>query len=252
MKKTCPNHLQAYVLTCLLNKNQYIMKKKAIIPHMDKIKLTGFIILLLTIAGFTACSELNLNASEGEGTINFYMSESSVNSEASVSGNSINPNNSIEGLQEVNIDIQELRVRFSSVRIDTVNADSVIVEEDQKGKHEWLTIPITPVKLNLLDVSNADILLSSDDLPAGYYSEIRLILGNDSDVVDENGDVHSLRTPSGQQSGYKIKFNSRLHSGEEFDITINFNAEKSIRLTGNNRYMLHPVLHAEKGRNNAN
>lgn len=223
------------------------MRNQFKIPNFGIIKLSGLLILFTALIGFTACNELNLDGSEGEGTINFHLMNSSSDVQESASRKANNP---IEGLQEINIEIHELRIRYSPVRIDTVSADSVVVEEDEDGKSEWLSVPITPVKINLLDVSNADTLLSSADLPAGYYSEIRLILGDDNDVVDENGDVHALTTPSGQQSGYKIKFYSRLHSGEEFDLTINFDAQESINITGNNRYMLHPVLNAKKGRNN--
>jgi hypothetical protein len=222
------------------------MRNKFKIPRFKMMKFLGITILFTALIGIAACSELNLDGSEGEGTINFHIANSSASVQESVSRKANSP---IEDLQEVNIDIHELRIRYSPVRIDTVSADSVIVEKDENGKSEWLSVPITPVKINLLDVSNADTLLSSTDLPAGYYSEIRLILGDDNDVVDQIGDVHPLMTPSGQQSGYKIKFYSRLHSGEEFDLTINFDVQKSIKVTGNNRYILHPVLNAEKGRN---
>lgn len=223
------------------------MSNQIKIPHFGIIKLSGLLLLFTALIGFTACNELNLDGSEGEGTINFHLMNSSADVQESVSRKANNP---IEELQEINIEIHELRIRYSPVRIDTVSADSVVVEKDEDGKSEWLSVPITPVKINLLDVSNADTLLSSADLPAGYYSEIRLILGDDNDVVDQNGDAHPLMTPSGQQSGYKIKFYSRLHSGEEFDLAINFDAQESINITGNNRYMLHPVLNAKKGRNN--
>jgi hypothetical protein len=224
-------------------------------------KLSTLTILIMVFAGFTACSDLNLDGSEGEGTINFHITNAPISAQQDISGeqnnnSSSNPNNpsdqSVEGLQEVNIEVIELRMRYSSVRIDTVSADSVTIDEDSKGKREWITVDFEPETLNLLDLTNADSFLTSADLTAGFYSEIRLILGENNYIVDEDGDEHSLKVPSGQQSGYKIKFNSRLHSGEEFDLTIRLDTDKSIHQTGNGQFILHPVLHADKGRNYSN
>jgi hypothetical protein len=38
--------------------------------------------------------------------------------------------------------------------------------------------------------------------------------------------VHDLMVPSGSASGYKIKFNQTLNSGQEMDVTLEFDAEK--------------------------
>ncbi len=226
-------------------------------------KLSSLVVLILAFAGLTACGDLNLDGSEGEGTINFHIANTPVSAQQDASDNQDQENDdsddsndtteeSVDGLQEVNIEVIELRMRYSEVRIDTVSADSVVIDEDSQGRFEWITVDVEPTTINLLDLTNADTFLTSADLAAGFYSEIRLILGENNHVIDENGEEHSLRVPSGQQSGYKIKFNSRLHSGEEFDLTINFDAEKSIHQTGNGQYMLHPVLQAERGRNNSN
>jgi hypothetical protein len=223
--------------------------------------LSSLVILFIALVGFTACSDMNLDASEGEGTINFHIANTPVSAQQEVSdnedkNNSKSPNessgNSVYRLQEVNVEVIELRMRYSSVGMDTESADSEVIDEDSKGKYEWITVDVEPSTINLLNLTNAYEFLTSADLAAGYYSEIRLLLGENNYVIDEIGELHSLRVPSGQQSGYKIKFNSRLHSGEEFDLTIIVDAEKSIHQTGNGQHMLHPVLQADKGRNNSN
>lgn len=215
----------------------------------NMMKLTAILMLCGAVTGLIACNDLNLDNSPGEGTINFHLTNAPVDSDDYASarpGNNPNSpsNTSVADLQEVNIDVQQLRIRFSEARIDTVNADSITISEDPDA--EWIDIPIEPEKINLMDLDNASAMLATTDLEEGFYSEIRLILGNDNDVVDENGDIHLLRVPSGQQSGYKIKFDSQLHSGEEFDLMIVFDVEQSVHRTGNGRYMLNPVLHASR------
>jgi hypothetical protein len=58
-----------------------------------------------------------------------------------------------------------------------------------------------------------------------------------------NGVVYELTTPSGQTSGYKIKMDPLpLITGGVYFLVLDFNAEKSIHVTGNGKYMLEPVV----------
>jgi hypothetical protein len=217
------------------------------------IKWTSLLVLCAALIGFNACDNLNIDDAPGEGTINFYLSNTSVDGEksADIDGSaetgelSENNHNRPQNLEEVNVDVQQISIFYQEARVDTVSADSVVFSEGGKG--EWLDVPLEPGILNLLDIPDTDILLTSVDLPEGYYSEVRLILGDDNTVVTEDGDVHDLMVPSGGQSGYKIKFDSQLYSGQSIDLTIEFDAEQSIHITGNGRYMLNPVLNLRGG-----
>lgn len=136
--------------------------------------------------------------------------------------------------QEVNIDVQGLRIRYSPSGDTTGDSEE-----------KWVDLPFEPMTLNLLDFTNgADTLLASADLDPGHYSELRLILGEDNTVrVDST--THDLKVPSGQESGYKIKFQSDLDPGEDMDVTIDFDAARSVHEAGNSgKYILKPVLKA--------
>jgi hypothetical protein len=52
-----------------------------------------------------------------------------------------------------------------------------------------------------------------------------------------------LKTPSAQESGYKIKFNEELKEGENYKVIIDFNVDKSI-VKNPNKYILKPVVQA--------
>lgn len=206
----------------------------------------GLLSLFAVFIGFTACNDLNLNNIEGKGQINFYMTDATDGSKSKVTESSAefddsqeSLNQPVENLEEVNLEVLHLRILFTESAADTTESDS---------EAEWVDVEVTPFRINLLDLSEADTLIAEAELNEGFYSEVRLILGDDNDVVVD-GETHSLIVPSGQQSGYKIKFGGEpLHSGEIMDLTIVFDADKSVHVTGNGQYMLKPVLHAFKGR----
>lgn len=191
--------------------------------------LYGLGMMFLVALGFAACGDINSGGDEGEGMMNLYLTDAPGDYE------------------EVNVDVQAVRIRYiaGSDTADTAAADTGEVDE---GQARWIDLPVEPFKINLLDLADADTLISEADLEPGRYNELRLILGDDNDVVVD-GETHKLTTPSAQQSGYKIKFNSWLDSGEIMDVTVDFEAGPSVHKAGNSgKYILKPVLKAFVGR----
>ncbi len=215
--------------------------------------LTFGVAALLTMAtGITACDVLNTNNEKGLGQMNIHMSsideqagkvvanpeDSGIDTSGEVTGNHQNP---MDGLEEVNIDVQELRVLYAETRPDTVTQDGEVVIDTVTTDAIWIELEITPGQINLMDLTDAGMLLGETDVPEGYYGQLRLVLGGNNEVV-VNGETHSLRVPSGQQSGYKVQYEGRLHSGEIMDLTLAFDAERSVHVTGNGQFMLRPVM----------
>ena len=123
--------------------------------------------------------------------------------------------------QEVNIDVVSVRLIINDSLID---------------------LPTNSGIYNMLEFTNGkDPLLVEDDIPAGYLSQIRLVLGEDNSVKKDNM-VHDLKTPSAQQSGLKLNVHENIHPGIAYAYIIDFDAEKSIVLTGNGRHQLKPVI----------
>lgn len=187
---------------------------------------------LFTIS-LAACSDVNSTDEEGTGEISLYLSGNSENGKAvSIESDSQN-RPSIGTLEEVNLDVVHVRVKH--VPYPPVESD-----EDEDGG--WHEINVEPFVVNLLELSHADTLIARADLPAGRYSEIRLVLGSGNHVVAD-GAVHDLNVPSGSASGYKIKFDERLDRGDRLDLILAFDVIDSIHRTGNGQYMLRPVIH---------
>jgi hypothetical protein len=70
-----------------------------------------------------------------------------------------------------------------------------------------------------------------------------LVLDEGNTIVVD-GEELPLQTPSGQSSGFKVKLteNPELLSGAAYTLLLDFDAAKSIVKTGNNRYLLKPVV----------
>jgi hypothetical protein len=78
-------------------------------------------------------------------------------------------------------------------------------------------------------------------LPAGHYTQIRLILGTGSYVV-VGGVKHVLIVPSGLETGIKLTHQFTIESGQLYELMLDFDAESSIIITGNGDYQLRPTI----------
>jgi Domain of unknown function (DUF4382) len=130
-------------------------------------------------------------------------------------------------LQEVNVDIREVKVKFSD---DTSNVNG------------WVTMQTFAGVYNLLGLQNGvDTLLASATLPQDIVKEIRFVLGPNNSIKDTFGVVYPLSIPSGSESGLKIKVNKKLAASLE-TVLIDFDAALSVFQTGTGDYKLKPVL----------
>ncbi len=191
----------------------------------QKIRLKSVLKSLISIAVVIAigvsCSDGILNSTEeGTARMNVHLTDAPGD------------------YQEVNVNITGMRIRHSP-DADTSASDST----DEEG--EWIDLPVEPLTLNLLELQNGvDSLLASAELDPGFYNELRLILGDNNTVMVDSS-LHDLKVPGGQQSGYKIKFETELNEGDEIDVVVDFDAARSVHRAGNSgMYILKPVLKA--------
>lgn len=130
-------------------------------------------------------------------------------------------------LAEVNVDIREVRVKFS---------------DDSSSTSGWVTMNTVAGVYNLLKLRNGvDTLIATAPLPKDTIKEIRLVLGSNNSIKDTLGVVYPLTIPSGSESGLKIKVSKKLNADLE-TLIIDFDAALSIFQTGAGDYKLKPVL----------
>jgi len=112
------------------------------------------------------------------------------------------------------------------------------------GDSEFVSLPMTPAIVNLLDLTNGqDTLLGNIELNAGErVSQVRLILGDNNTLVLKDGTEVSMKVPSGQTSGLKINIHSDVELNSGYTVMIDFDAERSVVKKGNNTFSLKPVV----------
>jgi hypothetical protein len=142
------------------------------------------------------------------------------------------------GFDHVWVTVEKVRVHQSGSAVD---ADA--------GWHE--VVLAAPKRVDLLTLTNGTLEpLGQTQLPAGTYTQMRLVLAANSaaapmanSIVPTGLAERPLTTPSGQQSGLKMNVNLTVNPDTVADVAIDFDACKSFVKAGNSgQYLLKPVL----------
>jgi hypothetical protein len=142
------------------------------------------------------------------------------------------------GYSAVNVTVEKVRVHQSSSASD-----------NDAG---WSEVVLNPARrVDLLTLTNGVLMeLGQVPLPAGKYTQLRLVLASNSgaqplanSVVPTGGSEVALKTPSGQQSGVKTNVNIDVGANQMADFVLDFDACKSVVAAGaSGQYLLKPVV----------
>lgn len=136
------------------------------------------------------------------------------------------------------MDLSNVTIAFTEIRL-----------KPEDG--QWVEFPLEGFEqVNLLDLQGglSEPLIKDEEVPAGTYTELRLIIDTDNSFVklDSTGDSeYSLAVPSGEQSGLKLKGDFLVAADTTTNFTIDFDVRKSIVNPQGNAladYMLKPSL----------
>jgi hypothetical protein len=142
-------------------------------------------------------------------------------------------------LGRVTVNLTDAPGDFEQVNL-VITGVSIRQGSDESGG--WETLDVEADTYDLLLLRNGVFTrLAIGDVPAGDYDEIRLHLGEGSNLVVD-GETHPLIIPSGMSSGYKLKGDFHVPAGGEVELLLDFDAARSIHQTGNGRYMLKPTV----------
>ena len=106
----------------------------------------------------------------------------------------------------------------------------------------WITLVDAGGTHDLTTLRN-DItaVLGDQEIPAGVYSELRMIVTSGSVVID--GTSYPLMIPSAAQTGLKFPHRFEVEEGVDYVLVIDFDAVQSIEVLGpTGEYLLEPVL----------
>ncbi len=113
--------------------------------------------------------------------------------------------------------------------------------EVHKAGGNWTTIAVDMEPFDLKSIIDIPAFLADNIVEAGIYTQIRLEVVSVNIEVgsQEPYEVHEARIPSGN---IKLVGAFEVREGEETQVTIDFNGEKSVNVTGNGQYMFKPVV----------
>ena len=152
----------------------------------------------------------------------------------------------------------------------TIDRVEVHLGGNEANPNNWQTItPPEPVvngfvkkTYNLLELTNGVLEeLGMTELPAGLYTQMRLIIGTDPDkgtnicgdshlsanyIIlkdDEKGTQIPLKVPSGTQTGIKLVKSFWVGKNQLTELILDFDAAKSVIRAGNSgQYLLKPTI----------
>ena len=139
----------------------------------------------------------------------------------------------------INMYLTDSAANYQQVNVNIIGAQ---IHSDLAG---WQPLVVHTGIYNLLAFNDTDTLLATGLVDSGHISQLRLILDSTGNTVMIDSTLYLLQTPSAQQSGLKLQIDTVLAADSTYRLTIDFNAAKSVIKTGNNTYILKPVISAD-------
>lgn len=130
-------------------------------------------------------------------------------------------------------EFDEVNIVVKSVAVHKSDTDTIT---------GWTIINNTPATYDLLKLRNgASSILGNVKLTPGHYTQLRLMIDSGSNVV-VNGIRYDLVIPSGMESGIKLTHAFWIESDKLYELTLDFDANRSIVKIGNNSWKLQPTI----------
>jgi uncharacterized protein DUF4382/carboxypeptidase family protein len=130
---------------------------------------------------------------------------------------------------------------------------------NEKNDASWEVVASPNETYDLLDLVNGvREELGISDLPAGHYTQMRLIIGDIPDngfnfmgekhpyanyIIDSADTYHELKVPSGLQTGIKIVNGFDINANETTELILDFDAMRSVVKAGaSGQWLLKPTI----------
>lgn len=140
------------------------------------------------------------------------------------------------------INLDGKTVESINVTITKVEVSKGTEEEDDA---EWITVIDEKQKYDLMKLQdgNWDFLAEDVSLEAGQYNQIRIHVTRENTITFENDSTeYDLKIPSAAESGVKLVGTFTVVAGQETEVVVDFDAEESVHVTGEGRYIMRPTI----------
>ena len=145
---------------------------------------------------------------------------------------------------------------YSAVYVTISRIEAHIDGDDDGAEGEWIVLIewMTDAEptFDLIELKDESILLSENELIPNKYTQLRIFVikasvliepkSKEKKLIEVGTNGEPVEIPSGDQTGIKLIHPFEIIEGETTELTIDFDAEKSIIKTGNGEYKLKPVI----------
>ena len=134
------------------------------------------------------------------------------------------------------LNITEALVTISQIRVHYAGVN----QNDTNGS--WITIAEEPQTFDIIQIQNVTEFLGEANLSAGWYTQIRLYV--DEALVTIDGVQYNLKIPS---KNVKLIKPFMIEDNETLTLILDFDVQKSVHRTGNNKYIMNPTIKVIQG-----
>ena len=142
----------------------------------------------------------------------------------------------------------------------TIDRVDIHLGGNENSSNNWETVAEPKATYNLLELVNGVLEhLGITTLPAGKYTQMRLIIGRTQDdslnifgtqhpfanyvILAGSGDIYELKVPSGSQTGIKLVHGFTIKQDQTKELILDFDAAKSVVKAGaSGRWLLKPTI----------
>ena len=150
----------------------------------------------------------------------------------------------------------EYRAVYVTIQEVSVHQAETDAEEEKERENGWVTVAEPNRTYNLLKLINGVLEpLGIEQLKAGHYTQMRLVLGETPDdepnilnqdhpypnyiIYDDDQDtVQELKVPSGYKTGIKMVHGFDIMADQTTDLILDFDASRSVVTAGSSGQLL--------------
>ena len=187
-------------------------------------KITFFLFIIFSAALILSCSPASNDAYTGEGNLTVFTETET--------GTETDDPAFINEFDEIIINIREI---------------TAVPESDEEELINIISFADSEKIINLLDYTNMTAQVGTGIVPAGTYSQIRIVLyGEGNSIKPSGGEAEALSIPSGAQTGIKLVLSEPLiiEEGSSWSMTISWDMtdEDAHIIQNGGGYKMTPVV----------
>lgn len=135
-----------------------------------------------------------------------------------------------------------------NINLSRIEGHIAVDGEEEEGAAPWQVLMEWPdgYPVDLIKLEDFSLLLGSLELTPNKYTQLRLFLKEEASLIIEGEEgeevIEPLEIPSSLQTGIKLNHPFEIIEGNITEITIDFDAQKSIIQTGNGKHKMKPVI----------